>query len=586
MKHRTCSFLLLSAALVWVGCSGDLSPHPALEPVGLDDPDLLAVHDHGEIRVTDLDRYLVSLPPARRQPGEKGEEGFKRWIHQRVDDLFVVQTLTAPAMLEEVEQDKAFQRGWPAQRGKILAQGYLQGIETEAVSLDEARRYYDTHRDEFAAPERRLVHNLLLAFPEGASAENKAAICQQAKQLRDQLLAGASFEEMALRYSSSSTAATGGLIGDITKDQLRGDAAELIFSLQPGIVSKVLRNAAGCQLFLVVNVTPAVNNSFETIGSRILEQLTRQRVAERTDEEAQEVAASFGIEIPRWPPADFDPADGQRVVFELGDEQITVRDVLARSQQAPPPLVYRQLVHQRLFSAAMERDNAETAAQLETAAKRNLATTLQQRRLLNAHLEAIPTETFESYYAEHKDQFQSQTQVECSLYSWAIEAGDPLRSLARPRAFIRAIAEHGKEAAVEEFAEDPGLQTEAIPLSGLRGLLAQRRDLARALLHELEEGKVIGPYRSGNRVLVLVVESLVAARPLSFSESYDQVVADYAAQKAAALRQDWLESFKREHHFRLSEANLAQFGERLVESLRSVGAQGSAEVTDSSSAEM
>ncbi len=588
MKHSTASFLLLSATLLWSGCSGDRSANVEPAPVGIDDPGLLAVHDHGEIRVTDLDALLVSLPAARRQPSTKGEAGFTAWISDRLDDLFVRQTLTASPMMEEVEQDESFQRTWASQRRIVLAQAYLQQIEIEAATLAEARRYYDDHPSEFSSAERRLLHNLLLAFPTQATSERKDTICQRAEQLRQELLAGASFEEMALRYSNSSTAAAGGLIGDILKEKLRGDVGELIFSLQPGIVSKVLRNAAGCQIFLVVSVTPAVHNSFETIGGRIVEQLTRRKVADLTTEEARRVAASLGLEVPSWPPEDFDPEDTQRVLFSLGDDsadgQISVRRVLANSRaDVPPSIALQQLVRQRLFSAAMVRDHGELVGPLEAAAKSQLALQFQRRRLLSAHLEAVSTQTLEEHYARRKDQFNSETQVEATVYSWPIQPGDPLRSLDRPRAFIRALTEQGDSARdrastlFAQFANDPGVQTEAIPLRSLRTLLAQRRDLTRALLHDLEEGQAIGPLRSGNRMLVLVIESLVPSRPLSFSEAYDQVVSDYASQEATSLRREWLELFKKEHHYRQSEVNLAQFGDRLVSSLRSGGEPSSDE---------
>jgi hypothetical protein len=556
----------LLLALTVAACGGNTAD----EAPTTDDPQVLARYDGGELRVENLDAFLLTQPAAQRRPAA-GEE-FGPWIHRRLDDLFVVTVLSTPDSVAAAQADPAFESAWQSRRRTALARRYLSDLAIEVeVSPEEVESYFNQHRKELAAPERRMVRNLLLSFPDGATDADKEALCARAEELRLQALGGASFADLATQYSDSATAALGGMVGDVTRDQLRGEIAEVIFSLDAGVVSQVVRSRAGCQLFLVIQVQPAFEPALETVGGRIGERLTELKSGEALAQRVRDELQARGVEMPTWTPAASTEAiDRQRVLFELDGDTVTVGDMLAHTGgQLPPAAALVQLVGEVVFSQALERQRPEVAAAVEAEALAAFAAQFQAHRLLQAQIDAVDEETLRAFFEERRDRFQSDPQVELELYSWPILRGDPLRSLERPRAFARRLRAGEAPAEVwQDFAEDRGAVQGSVPLTGLRTLLSQRPAITPQLVGEFSEGAVRGPYRSGNRLEVLRVATLIPARPLSFLEAQAAVRTDYASAEASALEEAWRAKLREEHDLQLFETNLAAFGTRLVDRLR------------------
>lgn len=86
-----------------------------------------------------------------------------------------------------------------------------------AVSDAEIRQFYDRYRTEFTRPGRAVV--TLVAVPRRITAADSAASRERAQRLRQDILAGASFEEVAERESADSISARqGGSLGRGTVD--------------------------------------------------------------------------------------------------------------------------------------------------------------------------------------------------------------------------------------------------------------------------------------------------------------------------------------------------------------------------------
>ena len=572
-------FLPMVTFTALLACGG-----PSEAPVPTtNDPQLLARHDQGEIRVADLDAFLLTLPPAQRKPAQEGD--FPAWIRDRVDGFFLKEVLSTPEALETARSDPAYESAWEPRLQAALARRYLAdlGLEVEA-SLEEIEAYYDANRANMQVPEQRVLRNLLLSFPNEADAATKEEICARAQELRIQILGGASFEELATRHSDSSTATTGGVVGLVTRDQLRGELAETVFSLEPGIVSSVVRTAAGCQLFLVQQVQPAYQAQIETVRARIAEAIQERKSGEILARKVREEIETLGLEVPSWPPpAPFDPADRDRVLFELDGETVTVGNVLARAnRQLPPAAALMQRVSELVFGKALERDNPETAAAVASEAETAFAAQFLARKKLKEKVDAVSEEELRAFFEKNRDQFQSDPKVELSVYSWPIERGDPLRSMQRPRAFAeRARSSDDLDAVWQDFAGDRNVRQDSIPLTDLRALLARNPGVTRQLFGDFSEGDILGPFRTGNRIEVLRVETLIPGRPLSFLEALEAVRTRYAAANASSLEQAWREELRQENDLVVFEDNLANFGNQLIDSLR--GSAGSASTSTSTS---
>jgi hypothetical protein len=152
----------------FVLCVATLVVIASCRPPHVSDPDVLAIYDGGDIRVADVDTYLLSLPRTQRLPSP-GEES-QLWLTQRLSEIFEQRQLTTPERLAQLETDDSFQQAWALRSRNILARAFFrQHLQEPDVSTEEAQTYYDAHREEFTVPERRFIRNLLLAFSPAAT---------------------------------------------------------------------------------------------------------------------------------------------------------------------------------------------------------------------------------------------------------------------------------------------------------------------------------------------------------------------------------------------------------------------------------
>src|SRR5204863_7146460 len=121
------------------------------------------------------------------------------------------------------------------------------------VSEDEARGYYESHKNEFTRQPTVTLREIRVAVPADARGVNVAAeeaAKARAEQLRTRVTTGGEpFEKVASEGSDAPSKANAGLIGPIDLGDLSPDLRKLVEGLKPGGVSEVMRTARGFQLF-------------------------------------------------------------------------------------------------------------------------------------------------------------------------------------------------------------------------------------------------------------------------------------------------------------------------------------------------
>ena len=175
------------------------------------------------------------------------------------------------------------------------------------ISEEEARAYYDSHRNEFTKLPTVTLREILVALPADARGVNVAAdeaAKQRADQLRTRVTTGGEpFEKVASEASDAPSKANAGLIGPISLDDLSPDLRKLVETLPPGAVSEVIRTSRGFQLFKLETSTPIEVMPFEQareqIGDRVftdkrkgefqkyLEKLRNQAIIEWKNQDVQ-----------------------------------------------------------------------------------------------------------------------------------------------------------------------------------------------------------------------------------------------------------------------------------------------------------
>ena len=119
-----------------------------------------------------------------------------------------------------------------------------------AVDRAEVEAYYRANQDEFEMPARATVTAVVLS--KTPTSADTAAVLARAEELRQEILGGADFAEVAGRESSDEgTASVGGDLGVFTKGQMVGPFDSAAFAARIGSVTPPVRTGLGVHLIEV-----------------------------------------------------------------------------------------------------------------------------------------------------------------------------------------------------------------------------------------------------------------------------------------------------------------------------------------------
>jgi peptidyl-prolyl cis-trans isomerase D len=169
-----------------------------------------------------------------------------------------------------------------------------------AVTDAEISAYYDSHKKELERPGRAIVS--ILSIPRTVSAADSAAVRARALQLRDEIMKGAKFEDVAKRESQDTVSgAQGGDLGRGPKGRFVEAFEKAAFALTPGQVSEPVETQFGLHLIKVDE------KKADTIAVRhiLLRFQQSDSSASRTDKQADSLAK---IAATQTTPQPFDSA--------------------------------------------------------------------------------------------------------------------------------------------------------------------------------------------------------------------------------------------------------------------------------------
>lgn len=146
-----------------------------------------------------------------------------------------------------------------------------------SVSESEVAQYYEDHRDEFTRPERVRVRQIFLPIAPG---EKLDVVRARVEQLRDEILAGADFGELAKAHSQGPAAQDGGLVGWVAKGDLVEPLDRAAFALQPGEMSNAIETPNGVHLIKVEEREGAGQATLDDVRTKI-EPLLRDQAAQQ-----------------------------------------------------------------------------------------------------------------------------------------------------------------------------------------------------------------------------------------------------------------------------------------------------------------
>jgi peptidyl-prolyl cis-trans isomerase SurA len=159
-----------------------------------------------------------------------------------------------------------------------------------AVTEEEAKAYYEKHREQFTTPSAITLREILVEVPgneKGFNAAQDEAAKAKADDTRRRLLAGEPFARLAADLSDAPSKANGGLIGPINSTDLAPALRDMLSKMNPGDITEVIRTTRGYQILKLESKTEERVRTFDEarseIGDRVADEKRRGELQKYLD---------------------------------------------------------------------------------------------------------------------------------------------------------------------------------------------------------------------------------------------------------------------------------------------------------------
>jgi peptidyl-prolyl cis-trans isomerase C len=273
-RRPAAAFAVVAAgAVTCLGACREAPPPPS--------PDVVAEIEGEPVRYEQFEAYV------ERALGEPGDSLGSDVLSQLFDQ-FVEERLLARLAVERGLLPAGAAAGRAGRRRAVdlllAAAGDADGAA--ATSPGALRAWYDAHRDRFRRPARVRLRQLLV--------EDRG----RAEQAFEEIRAGAPFAAVAARLADDpAVAATGGSLGELSREDVPPAFAEVIFALAPGEVSPVVEADYGFHLFQVTETLPAEVLPFEAVRDEVEQSVRREAADRRLRELAEEARRRYDVSV-------------------------------------------------------------------------------------------------------------------------------------------------------------------------------------------------------------------------------------------------------------------------------------------------
>jgi peptidyl-prolyl cis-trans isomerase C len=172
-----------------------------------------------------------------------------------------------------------------------------QIIDKITVTDEEAKSYYDSHRDILKQPAQVKASLILIKLDLSADKEKTAAAEKKIKIIQEKLEAGEDFAELAKQYSEDPSSVKGGDLGYFSRGQTMKSIEDIAFALKPNDVSDAVQTPIGLQIIKVFDKKPEKNPSYEKVKDRIIVQVRKKKIQKELGQYVNKLKGAAKIEM-------------------------------------------------------------------------------------------------------------------------------------------------------------------------------------------------------------------------------------------------------------------------------------------------
>jgi parvulin-like peptidyl-prolyl isomerase len=180
------------------------------------------------------------------------------------------------AFLEALAEDRMTMDDWREETKNRLIVNVMRRrevVDRVVITPRAVRDLYESRMSEYQVSEQ--IRLSMIVLHKGATSDDQAVKRKEAKQIREKLLAGGDFAELAKANSEGYKAADGGDQGWMDPKSLRKELAEAVTALEPGRISDIIETGDD---FYILKVEAKKNASvipFDDVRTRIEEELRK-----------------------------------------------------------------------------------------------------------------------------------------------------------------------------------------------------------------------------------------------------------------------------------------------------------------------
>jgi peptidyl-prolyl cis-trans isomerase SurA len=170
---------------------------------------------------------------------------------------------------------------WKASiKNSIITQQVVRDEVARGIRLTprDAQAYYEAHKQDYVAPERVRLSEILIPTPDDAT----DAQVQQAKATADQVAAklkdGGNFEALTKQYSGGPNAGTGGDLGEFKRGDLGKTLEDQTFPLKVDEWTSPIRTRQGYVILKVTEHNPPGVQPFSAVEDQVQQTLYEQAI--------------------------------------------------------------------------------------------------------------------------------------------------------------------------------------------------------------------------------------------------------------------------------------------------------------------
>ena len=300
--------------------------------LGLDDDAIsdrvVAVVNNDAITLVEVQESIVAAKQDNRSPMPSDEELAKEFLGRLIDVRLQLQEADREKIaVDETEVDEELSARLKKIPGAPTRQQFEESLKVQGLSVDAVKRriresirlskvvrrkvtlrvsvndqeitqYLEQNRGKLEQGLPYHARNILIV-PEGDRPTDATweAARIRADVIRQEIVAGADFAEMARQHSRDASAKDGGDLGTLKRGELAVDIENEILKLAPGEISQPYRSSLGYHLFKLESKETLDGAGLDRARTQIRDILFREKYEARLDAWLKEIKQRAIIEV-------------------------------------------------------------------------------------------------------------------------------------------------------------------------------------------------------------------------------------------------------------------------------------------------